>query len=680
MGKSGRFNKINRCFTINFRRMNKVKLFLRNILCIAFCCCMLFSCSKEEDVQLSVSTTQIEVVSPKAVFTVTSNANWTITQSGGYKFNVSPLSGIAGTTEVSIAYTLNNTDANREATLNVVAGSQTKSIAVIQPKSEFTLDPSKLEFTAAESTKSISVTSNVDWNINGVTTPDWIKSIESTASYGNGEIKITVKENTNRISANTWLLKVNYGGSLSKTVEIVQDAAYNEAPTKPSGLVPENNATDVSVMPAFSWNASTDKEGDEINYFVHLSTDGTNWKRFEAGKATSANLPGSFGVLEQNTTYYYKVVADDGHNKGVTESDVYKFTTAVKNAYADGDYILHFKSTKTNPFILIFTGDGYLAEHFRYGGLFDQNVNAAIDAFFDIEPYKSYKEYFTVYKIAAYSEQTGLSNKKNNVVKNTKFKCVWEGGNSTGVNVPNSGEAVFEWCKKIPELAEKGFVNAAIGIIINENVYAGTCLMFGDGKSISMIPYNRSSSSNQTKFENTLRHEMGGHGFGRLADEYRYYNETLPSETKELVLLWQSYGAYNNISVYPAISDSPWAHFSGLSDYSHVGMHEGAYEYERGVWRPEVISCMHDNRAYFNSPSRFYIVKRILESTGEVESIKSTDSDVVKAAKMQILMDKFVQKDVQKTDNTGISSNTNGGWEGVPYDFVPLAPPIMIIE
>ena len=37
-----------------------------------------------------------------------------------------------------------------------------------------------------------------------------------------------------------------------------------------------------------------------------------------------------------------------------------------------------------------------------------------------------------------------------------------------------------------------------------------------------------------------------------------------------------------------------WAHYFNRSGYEAVDMYEGGYLYTRGVWRPEVISCMHD--------------------------------------------------------------------------------------
>ena len=656
--------------------MSKVKYILSFLTVSLF---LLVSCAKEEEAKIDVSSTSLDVTSGAAKFTVTSNVKWTLSQSGEFNFTVSPTSGEAGTTEVSVsAYSANNADKARTSTITITGGSATAAVSVSQSPVIFTLSTDELLMEAQESTKSITVTSNTEWNVNGITIPNWIKSITPTATSGNGEIKITVNENTSRLSENTFLLRISYGGSLSKSVEIRQDAAYNNPPTKPAGLKPEDNATDVSMMPFFSWEASSDVEGDEITYYVHLSTDGKSWKRISAGKSTSVPLPSTMGVLQNNTRYYYKVSADDGHNEGVTESDVQTFTvSSEKDAYADGDYMVYMESSKPNPVVFVFTGDGYLAEHYKYGGNFDQDVNEAIDALFNMEPYKSYKEYFTVYKIAAYSNQTGITNKSTNEIRDTKFKLEWEGGRSTGINC--NDDIVFEWVQKIPEVTGEVLRKGAIGVISNADVYAGTCISYSDGMSISMIPYLRGSTSQTTTFANVIVHEMGGHGFGRLGDEYKNYNEKAPQDRIDAILSFQndwSCPFYMNLSVYPQQSKSLWAHFAGLEGYSHVGMFEGGGLYTQGVWRPEQISCMEDNRMYYNSPSRFYIVKRLLEAAGELEPYSDDDTEEVRAQKIAAAMARFLERDVQRTDNT--QSNTKG-WEGVPYDFIPLGPTRFVV-
>ncbi len=630
---------------------NRVSILFKSIFAILLVA-VAVSCSEEDNIQVSASSMEMEVQGVS--FTVTSNVSWTITQSGNYSFSVSPVNGVPGSTTVKVAYTPNNTGEPRNSTLSVSGGSASAAVQITQQALQFNTAQDTLYFPDGVLTKSITIQSNTEWSVAGITIPDWITSITPQQGKGNGELSITVKGDTERISEKNYLLRITYGGSLTKRIEIKQEPAYNNPPTKPVSTYPAGH-NDVTLMPTFAWEPSTDVEGDELSYYVLISEDGNNWKRITGGKTTSVPLPASIGVLKSNTLYYYKVVADDAHYKGTTESDIYTFTTSDKDAYADGDYLVYMESTKANPVKLFFTGDGYLAEHFKYGGLFDKDINEAIEALFEIEPYKSYREYFTVYKIAAYSSETGITNLAENDVKNTRFRLQWEGGRSTSLSLPDSGESVFALCKTIEGVSDNDFKRSSVAVISNADVYAGTCWSWGDGKNISLITYSRDSQNGMTKFANVVRHEMGGHGFGMLGDEYQNSSESIPSDEKEDLLAWQSVGHNMNLSVYPLQKDSPWSHFEGLKEYSHVSMFEGGGYYKYGVWRPEKISCMEDNRPYYNSPSRYYIVKRILS-----------------VAKEELTMEKFIEKDVQKTDNSETKA------VNFVEEFRPLGRPVLI--
>lgn len=627
---------------------------LRSFLLVS-CLFFIFACSKDE-ASISVDKSQVEVTVQGATFMVSSNVDWTISQSGNYVFGFSPKNGVPGETQVNVSYTPNDSDQPRNSTLTITGGGASAQVQLVQDPLEFKVSVDTLRFGAKVETRQLAITSNTEWNVKGITVPEWISSISPEGGSGNGELSITVKENTSRLSENSFLLRITYGGSLQKKIEVKQDAAYNNPPTKPELIYPGNNEVNVSTLPLFSWKESEDAEGDEIVYYVHISEDGNSWTKFSAGSMTSSSLSSRIGVLKPNTKYYYKVVANDNHSKGITESDVFTFTTTSKDAYADGDYAVYMQSAKSSPVVLFFTGDGYLQEHFKYGGQFDRDIDEAIEALFSIEPYKSYKEYFTVYKIAAYSNQTGITNLAENDHRDTRFRLQWEGGNSTGISIPDSGKSIFELCKTIDGITDSHLKNGAIGVISNADVYAGTCLSYIDGRSIASIPYLRNAKNSQTTFANVVCHEMGGHGFGRLADEYTNNSGTVPDEDKESLLYWQSRGYSRNVSAYPQQSASPWANFIGLKDYTHVSMFEGGYYYKQGIWRPEKISCMQDNRLYYNSPSRYYIVERIMQIAGE-----------------ELTLEKFIAKDVQKTDNT---SQTKSSGE----KFVPLAPPVLIID
>ncbi|MEA1972662.1 MAG: SUMF1/EgtB/PvdO family nonheme iron enzyme [Candidatus Cloacimonadota bacterium] len=96
------------------------------------------------------------------------------------------------------------------------------------------------------------------------------------------------------------------------TVTIIPTQLYN--PT------PEDNATDVSLTPTLSWECS-DPDGDDLTYDVYWGTSSNPQLMSEDQTELSFNPDN----LDYETTYYWKVVADDGEYQ--VESDLWSFTT-----------------------------------------------------------------------------------------------------------------------------------------------------------------------------------------------------------------------------------------------------------------------------------------------------------------------------------------------------------------
>lgn len=105
----------------------------------------------------------------------------------------------------------------------------------------------------------------------------------------------------------------------------------------------------------------------------------------------------------------------------------------------------------------------------------------------------------------------------------------------------------------------------------------------------------------------------GGHGFGFLCDEYVYYQQTIPESRKQNIKEWQEYGFQMNLDFTDDTSEVLWKDFMGMDKYKQVGVYEGGYEYQYGVWRSEENSCMNNNVPYFNVQSRWAIVNRIMK-------------------------------------------------------------------
>lgn len=619
-------------------------------------------CSKEETPHLELSTTEMTLfnLGEAATFDINSSSVWTISYDTDF-LQVTPNSGKGGaTTTVTVELTEeNNTGADRQSSISVKAGQLAESVTVRNPAMMVGLSTKTLGFGNEGGTESFTITANCRWNIDLSTLPEWISSVSPAEGDSDAEVTVTVKENSNRKDTNRYNLRVKYSTEYV-TLEISQEPAPNAAPTAPVPQIPADGATDVPVIPEFAWKASSDPEGDPITYTVMYSKDRQAWWPLYTGSGSACT---SGIALEAMTQYHYKIVADDGYAGGTAESEIFTFTTGAKNVYADGESVIYLNSSKPDPIELVFTGDGYIAEDYEYGGAFDSDIDSAIEALFAIEPYKSYKEYFKVYKVAAYSKERGTSIKSQNIYRETAFSTTIEGGNSTYTECDYDG--VFDFIRAHTGLQRKG---TTVCVVINHDYYAGTCSMelyknIAESNAIAMICRNKTYHTDQhlTQFENVVRHELGGHGFGLLLDEYIYDEMgAATAGAKSEVESSHSYNTGLNLSVTSDRDLVPWKHFFGTEGYSHVGVFEGGFTYVSGIWRSEQISCMDDNRPYFNSQSRYLIVKRIMEMAGE-----------------EFTFPEFVEKDVEKTDNSGIGKTKS---YGIPFDIRPLAPPVIVYK
>lgn len=278
--------------------------------------------------------------------------------------------------------------------------------------------------------------------------------------------------------------------------------------------------------------------------------------------------------------------------------------------YADGQSFESLSSTRGNGIDLIFMGDGYDARDIA-DGTYLKNMNDAIDYFFNIEPYSSYKDYFNAHIVFARSEESGIET--INTINENKF----------GSYLPDRislqrPDLVFTYAKKAPI----GALNKSLVIlIVNSSIYEGVTFMYGDGSAIAQCPV--SERGYPYDFRGLVQHEAGGHGFGKLGDEYIYHNsyaDACPMEgdvTRD-VRYNKSLGWYKNLELTGDWNQVGWSHLIFHPNYSDfVDVYEGGYMHSRHIWRSETISCMNNNIPYYSTISRQAIVERIKEYAGE---------------------------------------------------------------
>lgn len=624
-----------------------MKHFVRNLLILIPLLISLSLVSCKEDDSISVSPSEVSIVrnGGKKTLNVTANCAWTL--AAPEWLECEPVSGSGnGTVTVKAA---KNDELERKDFITFTGGTAMAQVSVTQAGVDFRATKDLFEFDAAGTPIEFTVISTYDWTITASNDAQWCKAEPSSGTAGETKVTLTPEPITDRTPRNRTFITVDYGKSF-KTLTVSQQLP-NESPSVPELVSPAADAKDVKINSYFSWKKSVDPDGDEVTYKLMLSADGgTTW----ASTSTDAIRTKHSALLAKSTEYIWKVEASDPFG-GKSESETRTFITGDGGAYKDGEVTTYRMESAgaSKPVHLIFMGDGFIEDDYTEGGAFDQAVETAVNGLFAVEPFATYQDYFRVTTVAVYSQERGATVKAamSNCpaqTKNTAFSATLDGGNSTGTSC--NYDKVFSYAMKVPGVDDAALKNTTVYLLINLNVYAGTCMMEYSGRSVSMCPMGKSS------FVPVVCHEGGGHGFGRLLDEYRYYEAQLPLDQKNSLIQWRSGDPYfgYNIDITGDRNIVHWKEYFNRSGYEAVGLYEGAYLYYQGVWRSEYISCMHDNRFYFNAPSREAIVRRIMKASGSNFNI-----------------DSFVKNDKVKKDPTTKSNY-------VEEAYPPLAPPILV--
>ena len=336
------------------------------------------------------------------------------------------------------------------------------------------------------------------------------------------------------------------------------------------------------------------------------------------------------------TLTIHELTAGSGDRTGeivfnLTEKD-YRHSCTVSQydyEYAENQMVTEQTATKGSRggINLVFIGDGFDAADISNGSYMSA-MQEQITNFFDIEPYKTYRDYFNVYTGIALSQESGIGTV--NTIRYSRFETTYTSGSGLQCN---TGE-VFNFALQAPTVTEENLCETLIILVPNSTEYGGITNMWGDGSAIAICPLSDMAYPYDTR--GVLQHEAGGHGFGKLGDEYIYVNAFItdcPDPTHQHVSEFnnaKALGWYDNLSLTGKMHEVPWSHLIFDDDYSlYVDIYEGGYFHTRGVFRSEQNSCMNNNVPYFSTISREAIVKRIKKYAGEeytFEEFKANDS------------------------------------------------------
>ena len=437
----------------------------------------------------------------------------------------------------------------------------------------------------------------------------------------------------------------------------------------------------VSTLASVTFDAQTTVAGDASVYFVDgepVIDFSKNWSNPTVARSTTVTLNGPFTagqdyclvlVPAELKTGFNMIFRDaEGHTiykhsaKSLTlnRSRITDFgTIQLGDSWEDDrpeviEYIHQTRGSRHN--VIAMLADGFQANELDQ---FEVLAKSAVDYLFSVEPYKSYKDYFTVYlcRVPSNESGAGITDGDGNIVTpvDNYFGSRW-GESSYSDMTASAGKVQYYLRNNIPEIldGDQGYMDVMTALIINDNRYGGICHIYGNGWSYCQVPYQyagRSISWSFPKYQavnlrddsegyrettdaerdemgrhvgdwrNTFIHEFGGHGFGRLTDEYWKTTSKEPG-----AIAGHSYAVPYALNVSGIYEELPWQAdlldnlddwIARNPDYARIGVYHGGHVSLYYRWRSEKTSCMIDNRPYFSTWQRILIVRRILERAGE---------------------------------------------------------------
>lgn len=333
---------------------------------------------------------------------------------------------------------------------------------------------------------------------------------------------------------------------------------------------------------------------------------------FDENSGGQRTVDVQFSVMVNSLTYY----------KNITLTQKAYGTGLSRTYYSNGQKVVLNQANASgcsNYFNIVILGDGYKKKDLAAGGKFERSARSAMDSFFAIEPYKTFMNRFNVYMVAYESTDEGTDIKSSNIDKNTYFGTYCEGGGNTAAYVADTAPVIAAVKSAVGSADAQYYRSIAIVLMNTDENSGSTGYPFRDYKSGFVNGYASFAiavlAANSTGTNGLVKHEAGGHAFGRLADEYYSNGSTASSSNKTELNNWHAKGWYWNINT--SNSGNYYKFTNSAYNSSEVSFIEGGWGYNYGMYRPTQGGMMQGSTGVFNAPSRHAIYHRIItESQG----------------------------------------------------------------
>lgn len=225
-----------------------------------------------------------------------------------------------------------------------------------------------------------------------------------------------------------------------------------------------------------------------------------------------------------------------------------------------------------------------------------------------LPPFSTFSDRFNIFTAASVSIDSGVNSL--NHIADTRFGCL---ANEGSVSLSDKN-VILDYVRKTLGADDAKMSRTMVVMVPNTYDYEGS--LTEDDCCIGIACCPLTVYGYPMDFRGMVQYWAGGRAFGSLADESVRYNSFYPYpedvKSKHNLMKWR------NVSVSGKLGDLPWNKFVYHPSYSKfVDVYEGALTCSRGAYRSELNSCMNSRIPYYNTISRYEIMRRIMEYSGD---------------------------------------------------------------
>ena len=337
----------------------------------------------------------------------------------------------------------------------------------------------------------------------------------------------------------------------------------------------------------------TDHKTGQTIYRNSLSTLFQEWQTYPEAERTNRSFENVILVPMPKDTVDLHIYMKNNRREVVAKLD---------ETIAPKDILISKLSNATTPYDVIqsaadsahciniaFLAEGYTNEEMPK---FVAEAKEAVDALFEHEPFKTYKDRFNIVAVKSPSEESGTSIPSQGIWKHTAVGAHFDTFYSDRYLTTLNLKQVHDWLTGVPY--------EHIIILVNTDKYGGG----------GILNFYNLVSTGHSKYKPVIVHEFG-HSFAGLADEYAYDFEQIPMYPTDvepweanITTLANFHGKWENLIEKDTPCPTPLS--NKKKDITNkVGYFQGAGYNTKGVYRG-----VQDCRMRTNECEQFCIVCR----------------------------------------------------------------------